>query len=578
MCGIIGVYKYKKIADKDNLSVRKGAGLMKHRGPDHTGVWNDANISMAHNKLSILDYSENSNQPVELERVVVAFNGEIYNYKELIKKYGLDDSGIDAHVIARLYQKIGIECLKELEGAFAITIYDKFTEKLYLCRDRIGVKPLVYIINSEGELFFSSEIKGLSAFDEIVLKINKRRIASDLLFWFWADKQETYFDKIYHVLPGQYLCIDKRKLSKYIYWNIPHNVRDVSDEELLNKLKDATFERLQGSAKYATLLSGGLDSSLLTGIIASEVDKVTSYTIAYDNSENNIDLDYAKEVVEMYDNIDHRINHVSKDLISNELLHKLTYHLEEVVWDKVYGSMFANYKRAVQDGYRIVINGQGADECLAGYYHDFVHYKFKKTMLTSVDLMFEYFVNDNIHDKAILNRNNIDEWKHCLKKTIDKNFPPNIGMYDSKDVVAYWAMKTYLQSNLIQEDRMSLANSCECRVPYTDYRFVTLAFSIDGNCKIVNDNEKVPLKRVGKEYLPESILNRQKQAFVNPKEKYNSIAYEYINSHNKKLVNSEVLSYIFDEKFLRNIKDCDFSFNPELVWKIMAISVFEDVF
>lgn len=138
-------------------------------------------------------------------------------------------------------------------------------------------------------------------------------------------------------------------------------------------------------------------------------------------------------------------------------------------------------------------------------------------------------------------------------------------------------MKTYLQANLVQEDRMSMANSCECRVPFTDYKFVELAFSLSGDEKVVGVNEKAPLKRIGKEYLPQSIVNRQKQAFVNPKENYNTIAFDYIKNNKNKITESEVFKYVFSREFLENIDKCDFKFNMELAWKIMAISVFEEV-
>lgn len=578
MCGILGIYKYRSITKNDTESVREGAEIIKHRGPDYTGVWSDNNISVAHNKLSILDFSEYSNQPIELENVVVAFNGEIYNYKDLIKKHNLPDSGIDAHVIARLYEKMGIDCIYEFEGAFAILVYDKRSERLYLVRDRVGVKPVLYHFTDDGRFYFSSEAKAFKVFDDVQLKVNKKRIAADLVCWFWADKFESYFEGIYHVQPGQYICIDKGKMTMHTYWDVPHSIRDVKDEELKDILEKATLDRLQGSAKYATLLSGGLDSSLLTGIIASNVEKVTSYTICYDDSENNIDLDYAKEVVDMYSNINHKINYVSKEKITDEFVRKVTYHLEEVVWDKVYCSMYTNYNRAVEDGYRIIINGQGSDECLIGYYNDFPHYAFSQEQLSSSDYMFDYFVDSNIVEGSILNKDSLEDIKDYLGYSLKKNLPDNLFEYGNKNAVAHWAMKTYLQANLVQEDRMSMANSCECRVPFTAYKFVELAFSLSGDEKVVGVNEKAPLKRIGKEYLPQSIVNRQKQAFVNPKENYNTIAFDYIKNNKNKITESEVFKYVFSREFLENIDKCDFKFNMEFAWKIMAISVFEEVF
>lgn len=148
MCGIVGVFSYENIRPELIQSTLNGAQLQKHRGLDYTGVYSDSNIVLTHNKLSILDFSNYSNQPFVFKDVVISFNGEIYNYKDIREKYKFNIKDIDVHIIVQLYELKGIQCISELEGDFAIAIYDKKKKELFLCRDRLGVKQLNYIVKN----------------------------------------------------------------------------------------------------------------------------------------------------------------------------------------------------------------------------------------------------------------------------------------------------------------------------------------------------------------------------------------------------------------------------------------------
>ena len=402
MCGITGVFAPNdKLQDSEKEQALNAASLISHRGPDHLGYWEDENIFITHNKLSILDFSESSNQPILSNNVVSVFNGEIYNFEELKIKYTFPDKFIDSDVINALYQKNGINFIEEIEGDFAIALYDKSSKRLFLIRDRLGVKPLVYH-TSNGKIYFSSEAKTFNAFSAVKLEPNIDKIVTDLLMWFWADKEETYFKDVINIKAGEYIVIDSKGLIKNIYWDIPFNkYPTVTEDQIKNALEVSTQSRLQGEAKFATLLSGGLDSSLLTAMIAKKSKPLTSYTIKYDDGENNNDFEFATQLASTYPNINHRINLIPKKDITIKTVDTITYYLEEVMWDKVYYSMFINYLTASQDGFRIIINGQGSDEVWLGYYHDFPHYKFKESQLSSSYLT-QYFILENIKDIKIL--------------------------------------------------------------------------------------------------------------------------------------------------------------------------------
>ncbi len=573
MCGIVGIFDpNKKLEEVSIKQTQKGLEMIKHRGPDFYGLFYDNHLALGHTKLSILDFSEKSNQPIETENSVVALNGEIYNYKELILSFNLPSSFIDAHVISSLYDRIGIEFLSLIEGDFAITIYDKKLQKLFLIRDRLGVKQLTYKID-KGVLYFSSEVKGLLPFG-VVCEPNINKIFRDLYLWFWDSKYETYFKDIYHINPGEYIEFSSEGMTKKIYWNLVESInQNVSKKQILERLEYATLTRLQGEAKNATLLSGGLDSSLLTAIIAKKSSSpIFSMTIQYDKSENNIDFQYAQMVAKNYPNICHNGILVCGNDISVSFLDKVTYHMEEVIWDKVYFSMFSNYAFASKNGYRIVINGQGSDEVWLGYYYDFPYYQQNYITPKFVrDFQSEKYLIDNrlYNNQLVSEQSLLDTAASCLE-----NFYQKLENIDHLNAVAFWATKTYLQNNLMQEDRMSMANSVECRVPFTDHRFVEMAFALSGNAKIVNNVEKSIIKDISKDYLPTEIINRRKQAFVNPSQNYNNIVMKYLYDNLSKISQSDYMNKIFSSHLWNDLENQHRSLPSDLYWKISAIYQF----
>ncbi len=573
MCGIVGIFDTNApLNEKLIEQTKNGLNKIKHRGPDFSGLYLNCHIALGHAKLSILDFSERSNQPVETSNSVIALNGEIYNYKSLIFQFNMPDSFIDAHVISFLYDKFGIDFLSYIEGDFAIAIYDKKSNKLFLIRDRLGVKQLVYKI-CDDKIYFSSEVKGLIPYG-IVKEPNIDKIFRDLYLWFWDSKCETYFKDIYHVNPGEYIEFSQNGFKKCEYWTPLNQISEnISKDEILSRLEKTTVSRLQGVAKSATLLSGGLDSSLLTAIVAKNSKQpVFSMTIQYDKNENNIDFQYAQDVVKKYPNIIHNTVHVSHDDISVPFLEKATYHMEEVIWDKVYFSMYRNYAFAAQNGYRIVINGQGSDEVWLGYYYDFPYYQQQNLTPRFIKdyQLKNYLINDKLYNSHFASeRFLLDTADKCLE-----NFYQKADLSDHLNAIAFWAVKTYLQNNLMQEDRMSMANSVECRVPFTDYKFVEMAFSLPGNKKIENNIEKSIIKEIAKGYLPEGIVNRRKQAFVNPSQNYNAIIMKYLYDNSDKISHSYYMNKIFSSYLWEDLKNQNNALPSDLYWKIAAIYQF----
>lgn len=587
MCGISGIVSVKEaLSNRLRQESVLAAKRLQHRGPDFMGVWENDQSVIIHNKLSILDFSDRSNQPVKTPISIVSFNGEIYNYKDVANKFGLnlDEMHSDAFVIAHVYNMIGIDVLKEIHGDFAIAIYDTELKRLFLARDRLGVKQIVYRYEND-ILRFSSEAKSFLEYSDIKLSPNLDRLMADFTMSFWSDKRDTYFNDVSHVLPGHYLEFGANGLREIKYWDFDdgsslYEYGGLSDSDVINNLDNllsqSTHDRLIGEAKLGTLLSGGLDSSILTAIVAKfdPAKRVQAYTILYDEGEENRDYQHAKTVVEKYPNIDHKANNVRRDDMSIENLDLITYHMEEVIWDKVYWSMFTNYKNAAHDGLRVIINGQGSDEVWLGYYHDFPHYKFDEDGL-SISMLTDHFIKKNQAILPYLNHITFTTQKlrGLIENTLNRNFEP-YKKDDVKNAIAAWATKTYLQSNLMQEDRMSMASSVECRVPFTDHRFVEAAFSISSDMKIRNEIEKWPLKQVGLRHLPVAICERQKMAFVNPSSRYNDQAYDYLIKYKDEIKNSDTMRELFGPPFFESLENSlDFP-DAEFTWKIVAIHRF----
>lgn len=572
---IVGLYGKNKINQNKMENIKKTVQKFTNNEECFRN-YSDINLSL------FSGYSEKSKNLNEKdstqlfsEDVILLLNGNIYNYSELIKNNNLKNQIENLSIILDLYHKIGINFLKQLDGDFILVIYDKKQEKLYLCRDKVGVKSFYYTI-VEDIIYFSSEIKTLFKFDGIKPILCVERLIGDFVLSFWNERNKTYFENIYQINAGEYLEVMNTEIKSHKYWDIDCNVENISLEEIEKTLIKSTLDKISGQVRYATLLSGGLDSSLLSAICAKNSNNLTSYTIKYADEENNSDFEYSKKVSEMYKNINHKINFLSREGITTEQLDNLTWHMEEVIWDKVYFSMWKNYNNAKLDGFDVIINGQGSDEIWAGYYHDFEHYKFNYENLANVEFMFNYFYNLNIGYDNVLSTKAINIVKKILNNIVLKY----IGKTDDViNDISYWATKTYLQSNLNQEEKMSMVSYIECRVPFASHKLIELGFKISGKEKVQNKVEKNHIKEISRKFLPKDIVDRRKQAFVNPSKTYNESAIIFIKTNWERIKSNKYIKEIFSADFLLSFDiNGTKGYDGEFFWKIYSIIRFLDVF
>lgn len=579
MCGILGIFSPNhELPSNTADALVKGLEVQAHRGPDYSDLWADRYIAIGHNKLSILDFTNLSNQPVYYkDRLVLCFNGEIYNYRDLQQKYSLK-FGIDVHIIAELYLMKGMAFLDEIEGDFAIAIYDLRSATLYLCRDRMGVKPLLYHYSAQDKtVVFASEAKAMAPLG-VDLKPNYSRIITDLVMWFWADKLATYFQDVYNVRPGTYLRFDTSGVTEICYWDMARSrCEGCTAADVKKRLIYATDARMMGQAPIVSILSGGLDSSLLTAIASREVDRLPAITIRYDDDQNNVDFFFAQMLAEKCGNIQFIENRICAEETTIQEIDHACYHIEEVIWDKVYLSQYRNYACAAKNGLRVAINGQGSDEVWLGYYYDFPQYHFSHMEDFAPDNLYNLFLQENLGGEYRLSEAAKAIYRDAIHLTVKNDIPPDWPVLDS---MTYWAVKTYLISNMMQEDRMSMASSVECRVPFTDHRLLDLALSFPASQKVHNGIEKFIVKQIGYDLLPHDIPNRRKQAFVNPEHQYNAAAFAYFSQHLQEICSSPFFRFTFSHQFLQELQNPDSfqSINPELIFKLVAIHRFMAVF
>ena len=223
---------------------------------------------------------------------------------------------------------------------------------------------------------------------------------------------------------------------------------------------------MAGQAPIGSILSGGLDSSLLTVIASDQIQRLPAITIRYDSSEDNSDHFFAQMLAEKCGSVQFVENRIRAEDVTIPAIDNACYHIEEVIWDKVYLSQYWNYRCAAQNGLRVVLNGQGSDEVWLGYYYDFPQYRFPNRESFSLENLYGLFIRENIGGEYRISEEARSAYLDMLRLTIEQDIPSG---WPVLDTMVYWAVKTYLISNMMQEDRMSMASSVECRVPFTDH-------------------------------------------------------------------------------------------------------------
>lgn len=572
MCGIIGWSSILNELDKGLFY--QSTDTLIHRGPEACGYFfNEQNtVAFGHRRLKIIDLSEASAQPFysQCGRYVIVFNGEIYNYKEIAKELDLklNTSG-DTEVIIEAFAKIGTECFTLLNGIFAFAIYDIREDKIYLCRDRVGIKPLFYYFNGN-QFIFASEIKAIKKLINKKLEINKQSFAEFLHIGF-VSEPNTAFKDIYKFPAGNFLVLDVKKTSANTkfhfeeFWNLYKTISPEThsnEQEVEKKLEDLLIKSVESQmisdVPLGTFLSGGIDSSLITSI-ASKIkkDKIKTFSIGYLNSKFD-ESAYAEKVAKTLGT-----EHYSYQMTENDLegiLHEIIDSYDEPFSDSsAFPTMLVS--KYAKKHVTVTLSGDGGDELFMGYGMHQWATRLENPLVRSLRKPFYWgsqFLNFKFKRAGWLL--NYDDYKHITSHIfsqeqyllsekdlkhylIDEHFnfdalnnkPVTSRVLQPKEKQSFWDVNCYLKDDLlVKVDKATMLYSLESRVPLLDNDIINYAVNIDTSLKYKNGGSKYILKKILFKYLPKEYFDRPKWGFSMPlsfwlKNNFNYLIEKYLS-------------------------------------------------
>ena len=549
MCGITGYVDLKNANRVEKELLHYMANTITHRGPDYSSTAIMDSTGFGFKRLSIIDL-EGGNQPFFSpdSSVMMICNGEIFNYKELrkdlIAKGHRFSSDCDVEVILYLYLEYGLELLNKLNGQFAFAIYDKKPNRLFMARDHFGICPLFYTVQND-YLIFGSEIKAILKHPEVERGVDLKGL--DQIFSLPANvSPTTMFKDIHSLKPGSYLILENGQISEKQYWdleypNLDEHVTEQSESWYAEKLEELLIKsvnyRLNSDVPLGFYLSGGLDSSLLGGIIR-KIDphrEINSFSIAFPGEENE-EIDESSYQKLLASSID--AHHTEIDFNWSEInqrLEKVIYHSETPLRETYNTCSLALSEALRERNIKVTLCGEGSDEIFGGYFG----YKFDQRRKDQgqsedlEDLLASQFrqnlwgVSDLIYEQDLFAFREVKQalYSEELTSCLNNDFMPFMELDKNKIIGkhhfnqrSYLDFKIRLAGHLIADhgDRMTNANSVEGRYPFLDIELVEFVKTIPPHFKLNEMIEKYILKKVSEKYVPSEIINRQKFGFVAP--------------------------------------------------------------
>jgi len=564
MCGINGIASTKRPVDRSILEAMRD--VIRHRGPDGEGLYLKDNIGLGHRRLSIVDVAL-GRQPMTNEdgRVVIVYNGEIYNHADwrpsLEQRGHVYRTHCDTETILHLYEEHGVEVVNKLRGMFAFAIWDDRQQLLFLARDRFGVKPLYYYHASDGSLYFASEIKSLLATRSLAASINFAAMP-DFLANHAPSGEMTLFEGVRKLLPGHTLIWRDGRVEIQRYWNISFADVDFapgkSDNDYVAEWSELFREsvrlRLMADVPLGMFLSGGIDSSAIAATMSKMVSQpIKTFSVAFAEREAN-ELEFARLVAKRFGTDHHEIV-VSPNAFFDRLP-ELVWHEDEPLAHP--SSVALNFVSTLAAQHvKVVLTGEGSDEMLGGYdryrktiynwilgryYHGLTSEKVRCSVMAIMGRMLRPTrLNDKLRrtflhldptlEKIYFNNFAVFplETQPCLlssevKAQVGEMRPyvemnrlledvPSASMLNK---LLYVDIHTYLQELLMKQDQMSMAASIESRVPFLDHKLCEFTARMPGRLKLRGITTKWVLRQSMKDLLPPEILKRRKMGFPVP--------------------------------------------------------------
>lgn len=525
MCGIAGTVRIG-----DRALVEQMTEMMAYRGPDDFGVYEDGEVRLGHRRLSIIDLSEAGHQPMQTDdgQLVITFNGEIYNYRdlrfELEKRGHRFHTGTDTETILYAYREFGIDFLSHLEGMFAFALWDRKQRQLLLARDRTGIKPLFYYQQGDG-LAFASELKPILLVPGLERCVNRRALRSAIRYASNIE-DESMLALVFKLPPGHWLVWRDGVCKQGTYWTHPLPAPEPWDEKQLSKelrttLTQVVQAHMISDAPLGAALSGGLDSSGIVALMSQGVQAGRVETFTVGHGADDPDLINARLVAEHCRSNHHEIL-ISAENVA-DLLPRVVWHLDEPLGQMESIQMFINYREAAKY-VKVLLVGEGADECFAGYSRYKLLYqgipmpsKMRKQLYERV-----YMYADKAPSALSARLVARSLWGQLPGSPLPDPGPcapmPLSGV-NGRDVLEQalvYDQRTYLHHlSLKRADAVGMAHSLELRVPFVDRQIVELAARIPASLMIRGTRwglmEKYILRRALEPLLPPTITWRRKR-------------------------------------------------------------------
>ena len=617
MCGIAG------FTWPDHDLIARMTAALSHRGPDDAGSYVDQEISLGHRRLSIIDLTPDGRQPIcnEDGTVWLVFNGEIYNFKELRRT--LEAAGhvfrsrSDSEVIVHAYEEYGRGCVEKLRGMFAFAIWDEKQEKLFLARDRVGIKPLYYARSDRG-LIFASEIKAILCCEHLPRRTNLQALYYFLGYEF-VPEPETMFEGVMKLQPGSWLTFCHGRIETGAYWDLEiktvGRTRARHEHVLRAAMKDAVSTHLVSDVPIGVLLSGGLDSSAVVALMSrGGAGRIRTYSLGYADASYS-ELEYARVVSNAF-NTEHQ--ELIIDPVSPEIIEEVVWHLDEPMSD-LSTVPFYLLCQEVRRQVKVCLSGEGGDETLVGYD------RFRASKANRYYSVLPSWVRRKLIAPLILRLADRPQKKgavNLLKRFVEGGLLPDDGEHmrwqffsnaeleqrlllpqfrggiqrdpfapvrchldgrrfrTALDREVYLETRFAMVSNpLFKVDRMSMAHGLEVRVPLLDHSFVEACATIPGSLKLSGFTTKGILRTAMRGILPEVILNRGKQGYSFPIK--NWLRAELRDFFMDTIASSSLIRELFDFGYIRRLVAEHQTYranHSHVLWSLLNVALWHGMF
>jgi asparagine synthase (glutamine-hydrolysing) len=624
MCGFCGIYYKDKHRGVEPNLIQAMSDTIIHRGPDDSGVYLNANLGLGFRRLSIIDLA-GGHQPMSNhdDSIWIVYNGEIYNHLEIRRtletKGYIYKTNSDTETIIHAYEEYGEDCVHHLRGMFAFTIYDKRNEKLFIVRDRLGIKPLYYYDCGEF-LIFGSEIKSLLVNDQVPRELNLDSLAEQMALKYTFDDQ-TMFKGVRKLLPGHVLTLSNGDIKIRKYWDIDYAPPEHGKPEsyYVDKFTEIFDEsvrmRLMADVPLGMFLSGGIDSAAIASRMSGMVEQpIKTFSVAFKERAFN-EFEYSRQSAEQCGAERHEIT-MTPDAFMGELPHMIYQEDEPIAHPSSVALYFV--AKLARDHVKVVLTGEGSDELLGGYeryYQTLNNMKFGKFIPSPLrNYLFRPLINllpdkfphknkairttvylDDDIDTIFLD--NYSTFSRSMQKTLyadgvlngfnfEKLYYNYHAIYhncnsDTKlNRLLYADIKTYLLELLMKQDQMSMAASIESRVPFLDHKLVEFSATLPLEMKIKGFDTKRILRMAMKDKIPAPILSRSKKGFPVPIEKWFRHDYKHVVEdilYDERTRKRGIFNYKMVEKIIKCHQSGHKNYSDQ-IWTLINFELWQRIF